>query len=113
SQDACGTARSASACTASHNRDTAAWPYNPPPGVIMLEHLVREARDASPDEFMALLREIADLDEQAQEAARQARRRLNAVVTIGLERRDINNREMARTTGIKERDLYKRKDRVG
>lgn len=79
----------------------------------MIEHLVREARDASPDEFMALLREIADLDEQAQEAARQARRRLNAMVAVGLERRDINNREMARTTGIKERDLYKRKDRVG
>jgi len=74
--------------------------------------LMKAAEAAAPDEFMALLREAARLDDEAQARARAARSRLNGLVTVGLSRSDINNRRMAEATGIKERDLYKRKDRL-
>jgi hypothetical protein len=70
--------------------------------------LTELARSWTPTQLMEMLEKAARSDEEAQAAARAARRRLNMLIAIGLDRNDVNNRRMAEITGIKERALYKR-----
>lgn len=76
------------------------------------DELLEVARSASPSELLETLEKASKFDDDTQAAARAARRRLNLLITVGLERADVNNRRMAERTGIKERDLYKRPSRL-
>jgi hypothetical protein len=72
------------------------------------DELIALARSWTPTQLLEMLGKAARLDEAAEEAARQARRRLNLLIAVGLERNDVINRRMAEITRLKERTLYKR-----
>jgi hypothetical protein len=70
------------------------------------------AMEMDPAQLVALLKVAADADDAAAQAAKTARHRLNLLVTVGLERHDVNKQRMVEATGIPRRDLYKRPDRL-
>lgn len=76
------------------------------------EILIGFASEQVPDKFMELLAEATRIDDDAQEQARMARRALNLLIKVGLERKDISKQRMVETTGIRRRDLYKRPERT-
>jgi transcriptional regulator of acetoin/glycerol metabolism len=59
----------------------------------------------SPEEF------LAELD-AADNAVREAKRRLKLLTTVGMERTDIPNRLIAETLGVDRRTLFKRRDQL-
>jgi hypothetical protein len=74
--------------------------------------LTATAEHMDPPRLVKLLQVAAEADEAAQVAARTARHRLNLLISVGLQRHDVNKQRMVEATGIPRRDLYKRPDRL-
>jgi hypothetical protein len=72
------------------------------------DELTTLAKSWTPTKLLEMLEKAASLDEAAEAAARRARRHLNLLIAVGLERNDVTNRRMAEVTGLQERTLYRR-----
>jgi hypothetical protein len=72
------------------------------------DKLTALAKSWTPTQLLEMLEKAARLDEDAEAAARRARRRLNLLIAVGLARNDVTNRRMAEVTGLQERTLYRR-----
>lgn len=74
--------------------------------------LIKNARTGTREDYMALLAALIADEEQAEQAARQARKDVETVVAIAmLERPEVNRTRMSELTGIRYRNLFKVRDR--
>lgn len=69
------------------------------------EMLVRAARLASPERLIEML-------DAADNEVRAAKRRLKILTTVGMERTDVTNKQIAEVLGVDRRTLFKRRDQL-
>lgn len=71
----------------------------------MDDALARQARAMSPENYLVAL-------DDADNAVREAKRRLKILTAVGMERTDVTNRQIAEVLGVDRRTLFKRRDQL-
>lgn len=77
-----------------------------PAVLAMSDHDLTEMARALPPE------RLVELLEQADDEAREARRRVDLLTQLAFERTDVTRQQMADALGVDRRTVYKRRDRA-